>query len=72
MVLRRLQCIATDYEVWTLRYLFHDLLSLGGDVSHSGENKRDHLQPKGNVEKAETRDITDFSLSAREMLWNES
>jgi len=39
------------------------LANLWRDISHSREDKSNHLQTKGNVEKAETRDITDFSLS---------
>lgn len=45
-----------------LRYLLYKLFVFWRDISHSRENKCNQLQPKGNVEKAETRDITDLSL----------
>lgn len=43
-------------------YLFYMLLSFWRNISHSGENKCNQFQAKGNVEKAETREVTDFFL----------
>lgn len=41
------------------------ILILWRDISHSREDKRDHLQSKGNVENGKTSDIFDFSLCVR-------
>lgn len=53
------------------RNLVHTLLILLRDISHSRENESNYFQPKGNVEKRETRNILDFSLSARKIFKDE-
>ena len=54
------------------RYLFYKFLGFWRDVSQSRENKCYQFQPKGDVEKAKTREITDLSLIGgrlREVQW---
>ncbi len=53
-------------SIWVLRYLFYKLLGFRRDISHSRENKCNQFQPKRNVEKAKTRDITDLSLMVKD------
>lgn len=48
------------------RYIFYLLLCFGWDISHSRQNKCNQFQPKGNVEKAKTRDIIDLSLMVKD------
>lgn len=48
------------------QYPFYLLLGIWRDISHSREEQSDHLQPKGDEEKAESRDISDLSLRVRE------
>lgn len=48
------------------QYPFYLLLGIWWDISHSREEQSDHLQPKGDEEKAESRDISDLSLRVRE------
>lgn len=47
-------------------YLFNTLLGFRWDISHGRENEGNQLQPKGNVEKAKTRDISDLSLKVKQ------
>lgn len=49
-----------------LRYLFYLLLCIQRDVGHSREEQSDHLQPKGDEEKAKSRHIGDLSLRVRQ------
>lgn len=49
-----------------LRHLFYSLLYIQRDVGHSREEQSDHLQPKGDEEKAKSRHIGDLSLRARD------
>lgn len=46
-------------------YLFNTLLGFRWDISHGRENQGNQLQPKGNVEKAKTRDVSDLSLKVK-------
>lgn len=43
-------------------YPFDFLLCIWWDISHGRENKCNQFKPKGDVEKAKTRDITDITL----------
>lgn len=54
--------VSKNASIWVTRYLFHKLLGFWRDISHSRQKKCNQFQPKGNVEKAETRNITDFPL----------